>query len=48
MSMYICNHCDGLKDGDWNTCHEDPNNPNELICDDCNNELDDDDDDDLP
>ena len=39
MSMYNCNRCDHLYDGDFVNCFEDPLNPRELICEDCHDEI---------
>lgn len=35
MSMFYCHHCDRYVDSDYSVCHEDPDNPLELICEDC-------------
>ena len=35
MACYKCSRCDEFKDDDWNPGTEDPDNPYELMCEDC-------------
>ena len=35
MSMFTCNHCYELIDGDWDGCEADPRDPCELVCTSC-------------
>jgi hypothetical protein len=37
VSVYLCDHCDDWKDGDYNVCSEGSNGG--LICEDCAAEL---------
>lgn len=35
MSMFWCNGCGNLIDGDYDGCHADPTDDMELLCDEC-------------
>ena len=35
MAMYRCSRCEEFKDGDWNTCVEDPLDISGLMCEEC-------------
>lgn len=39
MSMFICNHCGRYVDSDYSPCYEAPDNPLELLCEDCQERL---------
>ena len=41
MSIFRCNICDEQVDSDYYGCYEDPEDVGELICDSCNDELED-------
>jgi hypothetical protein len=35
MSIYRCNHCEGIKDADYHGCNEHPSEEFQCICDAC-------------
>jgi DNA-directed RNA polymerase subunit RPC12/RpoP len=41
MAIYRCSRCDAWKDGDYDTCSEDPEDELGLMCEDCTAELED-------